>query len=50
MREDNNFISVEEAKEILWEDAKWMSDTQIQDLLDFLYSICAFIWNKQSKK
>lgn len=39
-------LSIEKARDILWKDAEGMTDNQIQDLLDFLYSVCSIVWNQ----
>ena len=44
----NVVLSIEKAKIILWEDAEGMTDNQVQDLLDFLYCICGFVYDKNS--
>jgi hypothetical protein len=41
-------LSVERAREILSEEAQNMSDNQVQDFLDLLYSSCNVVWNKNS--
>lgn len=41
-------LSVERARKILSEEAQNMSDNQVQDFLDLLYSSCNVVWNKNS--
>lgn len=40
-------ITVEKAKTILGSDCKWMSDDQIQQLLDFLNWLCNSVRDKK---
>jgi len=42
-------ISIEEARDILWKDGLSMTDDQVRDLLNLLYSTCNIVYKNLIK-
>lgn len=36
-------VTIAETREILWEESTWISDEQLQNLLDRLFKFCSYI-------
>lgn len=44
-----DMLSIEEARKILWEEAEDMTDNQLQDFVNLLYSLCNIVWDKRDR-